>query len=183
MKDQKNERISEEFSSFMKGYEAPPTELSQRTLQKATALLKTQKRVIWAKIFLIRALSGAVTLFFCPQFGWNPFSASTQVPHAFMSYGAWACGLFCGAVFMGSGALVEPLILSRPEQQVARGSLLARSALMCAFFIALLMALGTGQAANSIFISAGFALSWFIGAMALDALSHLAKTRSMPGSL
>ena len=167
-----------EFKKFLKSYEAPPAALDERILGQARKSLYWENLLVLLKVFATHLLAGVATLAVCPQFGWSPFKAPDSLPHIFMSYGVWACGLFCGSFFMGAGALLSSILLGRREFLAYNRKLWTYSGVSSAVFMTALMFLGKEQAsAHGTYLSVMFIGFWFIGAVALETLPNLVLAR------
>lgn len=167
-----------EFKKFLKSYEAPPAALNEKILGQARKTLFWENLLVLLKVFATHLLAGVATLAVCPQFGWSPFNTPDSLPHIFMSYGVWACGLFCGSFFMGAGALLSPILLGRRELLAYNRKLWTYSTVSSAVFMAALMLLGKEQASErGTYLSAMFIGFWFLGALSLEVLPNLLLAR------
>lgn len=90
-----------------------PIHLSRRVLGYAAVELSPRSTLLR---FYVAMLFGAfITLLICPQFGVGPLGGGHGLAHRVMSYGAFACGAFCSALFVGAGTLCSVLVLSRAQ--------------------------------------------------------------------
>lgn len=87
-----------------------PPHLTARVMEYAEVELAPRSTLI--QFYLTMALGALVTLLFCPQFGIGPLGGGHGITHWVMSLGPWVCGAFCGAVFLGAGALAALAFLS-----------------------------------------------------------------------
>lgn len=159
-----------EFLDFMQFDQNPSPAIDQKIIQIIEEKLKRFKRLILIKAWAIHWISGAITLSFCPQFGWNPFGASPHLPHIFMDYGMWACGLFCGALFVGVGGLMTLLVLQKSEKFYYQKKGFSIATVISAISLGLLMLLGATTNSLDIYFSFVFITFWVIGALAIEAL-------------
>lgn len=166
-----NER---EFQKFLKSYEAPRQDLDLRVLAEAHKQSAKERAAVVTKALLIHAGAGLATLAVCPQFGWSPFDAPERLPHLFMSYGVWACGLFCGAVFMGAGTFIKMLFMRPNELKTYQRKAWAYSSWFSALFLGTLMLLGLDNAQESAYLSALFIAFWYAGAWLFEAAPNAA---------
>lgn len=104
-----------DYLDFLNSEEEVPLKVNLKVIKENKNLNNTDFLIFYGKLFLIFSCAGFVTFTFCPQFGLNPFSVSTHITHQFMNYGTWACGLFCGLTFMGTGSLIKYLFLGKRE--------------------------------------------------------------------
>jgi hypothetical protein len=56
-----------------------------------------------------------LTLTVCPQFGIGPIGGGHGISAWIMPYGTFACGAYCGAIFMSFGTVLPYLVLSKGE--------------------------------------------------------------------
>ena len=110
-----NDKNKNEFESFMNASANAPKGISEQLTFNIHTDLKRLPLRTFVKTLSAHWLAGILTLVVCPQFGWNPFSSSPHLPHIFMEYGMWVCGLFCGIIFMALGALISLLFLNGNE--------------------------------------------------------------------
>ena len=162
-----------EFQKFLMSYDNPRLGLQEKILKAEKSRLSKEYRNVLAKVLGIHALAGGLTLAACPQFGWSPFEAPEHLPHLFMSYGIWACGMFCGSVFMGAGTLLKMLLLKNLDQKVYQRKLWIHSSAISFFFMVALMLAGKGEAAQSAYLTLTFTAFWFIGALLFESLPNL----------
>lgn len=90
-----------------------PTQLSEQVLAYAQVSL-APRRTLW-RFYGALVLGAALTLLVCPQFGVGPWGGGHGISHWVMPYGAFACGVFCAAVFVGAGTLTGSVVLTRAE--------------------------------------------------------------------
>lgn len=154
-----------EFLNFMsfdkdKSSHNPLSHLIQRDLER-------QSKNVLLKSLLTYLVTGGFTLLFCPQFGFNPFGASVHTAHIFMGYGVWACGLFCGTLFMMFGSFFLPLILNHNEMAFLYRRPLKTILPVSSIIFALLMLGGINSSAFDMFFSFSFIIFWIVGAFSI----------------
>lgn len=77
--------------------------------------------VSW-KLITVQGIVGVLTMFFCPQFEFS-FTSSDELFHFFHRiFGLYGCMAICGAIFLGSGALVAGGILRLSEVELIQKS-------------------------------------------------------------
>ena len=104
-----------EFDLFLSSQEIqPPIKVSEQILSGIRADLCPAGQLVFAKASLIHLVVGLVTLLFCPQFGFS-FTPTEGLMSLLMTFGEGVCMFGCGAIFLGSSALVSSLVL-RPEE-------------------------------------------------------------------
>lgn len=154
-----------EFASFMKEEKAVPFELEAQVLARVQTQQKKTNTIFWPKLLSIHLLSGALTLSFCPQFGFDPFQTQSGLPHLFMSYGMWACGLFCGVLFFSIGSFLTSLLLTRDEFALLKKRRVPVVLGFSSLALVSLMLIGASQKTLGGFTGASFLSFWFIGAI------------------
>lgn len=166
-----SERNEKDFKKFMNAHEAVPHSLDEKINARVRSDLKLLPWNVFAKTLAIHWGAGALTLLVCPQFGWNPFSSSPHLPHVFMEYGMWACGLFCGSLFMTFGAILSIIFMPLSDKRylLAHGGRYALS--VSALTMGGLMAMGYASSGLDIYFSASFISFWLLGAFVFDWLS------------
>ncbi len=90
-----------------------PTHLSHRVLGYAAVELSPQATLL--RFYAAMLVGAVITLFVCPQFGVGPLGGGHGIAHWVMAYGAFACGAFCSAFFVGTGTLCAVLVLNRSQ--------------------------------------------------------------------
>lgn len=90
-----------------------PTHLSQRVLGYASVELSPQATLL--RFYAAMLVGAVITLLVCPQFGVGPLGGGHGIAHWAMAYGAFACGAFCSAFFVGTGTLCAVLVLKRSQ--------------------------------------------------------------------
>lgn len=153
-----------DYFNFQNSSANVPAHLDQIIINKVQAQSRIDWLMVLTKVSLIYLMGGLVTLSFCPQFGLNPFKASIHATHLFLSYGQWACGLYCGAIFMSAGSLLSLILLNKKDACLINAQLLWKSLAFCSFFVLLLMILGPLKNDLSILSFSIFSLFWFLGA-------------------
>lgn len=140
-----------------------PTELEDRVRAYAQVSLAPRKTLV--RFYLALVAGAALTLLVCPQFGIGPIGGGHGVTHWVMPYGAFACGLFCAAVFVGSGTLAAGLVLSPAEWRWVRQQhyLIVMPPLVAAFV--LLMGIKLVVGLESIHETPPFYLGWGLAAV------------------
>jgi hypothetical protein len=128
------------------------------------------------KLIVIQALSGALTLSFCPQFGFGPWGGGDGIMGLLMRYGHHVCALGCGAAFFVLTAWVAVLVL-RPVEMltVYRRKLLFLPALVGFYFF-------LGMLGGSAETDFQWNLLWSVSALTTLALSYACVARLRLGA-
>lgn len=167
------EQRENEYLEFLNSSAFVSEELGTELKAEIKRLGFIDKTFLYGKIFSIFSLSGFLTFSFCPQFGLNPFGANPHIAHFLMKYGMWACGLFCGSIFLGSGSILKYLILSKKDiselPQIGFSSSLVISSLIYAMY----MFVGLKEAQDILHSSLVFFIFWLIGGLVWEKLSRL----------
>lgn len=142
---------------------APPRALSEQLTSWVKNQLHPSALAVSLKLLVVHLFSSAITLTVCPQFGIGPVGGGHGLMGFVMSFGHQACALFCGALFLGTTAIVSQFVL-RPEEarvvyrhQYWQFSLLAVLSLMTLMFIS--------QGTSSPAPSKEFVALWLIAAV------------------
>ena len=149
--------INSEYKDFSSiNSENIPEPLNRMVQQRICSELNPSEWYVFGRLSLIVFVSGAISLLLCPQFGIG-FARDSGLFELFMTFGPYACKIFCGAFFVGISFFITTLIL-RPEELkvIRRNNVLAVSA------FSLIWLGGFVNLGASVFIEA--ALVWFIGA-------------------
>ncbi len=93
----------------------PPGRAREAVFKAVAHDLKYFPYTLWFKISMIHIVVATITLVFCPQFGVGPLSGSLGLMELFMTFGSRACALFCGALFLGTSAVVYSFVLKPGE--------------------------------------------------------------------
>ncbi len=158
-----------DYLNFLNSYsDSPSKDLDLSILNMTKRNLKKDFYLMIFQVMIIHSLAGLITLSFCPQFGWNPFGASPHLTHIFMNYGVWACGLFCGMIFMSVGSILKIIILNRSFALTYKNKLIRNSIALSSIFVSLLMIMGSVNTQEGVYISFTFVLFWLMGSVISD---------------
>lgn len=139
----KFESWQKDYRAFMSSGEVMPSEsVSARLIDRVQKELNPRPWTVFKKLFLVHLLSGGLTLLVCPQLGIGPIGGGHGLMGFVMSFGPWACALFCGSFFMGTTALASLLVLSPEEARVIRRHQLWQFSVLVIFSFLALMSLG-----------------------------------------
>lgn len=161
-------REQEDFKAFMTSEVEPSSKLNHEILRYVERDLSTLPWYTFAKALGVHWIAGALTLLVCPQFGWNPFETSPHLPHIFMQYGMWACGLFCGTIFMALGSILTLIMLPLDQRHYIEKHGFRYALVISSFSIAALMLLGRGSSGFDIYMTESFISFWLVGAILFD---------------
>ena len=95
-----------------------PSQISRLVLDRVRLSLNPPQLLVFRKLLGVHFISAMVTLLFCPQFGVGPLGGGAGLMGFIMKYGYFACAFFCGAIFLGSSAVLSHLVLRREELRV-----------------------------------------------------------------
>lgn len=164
-----------DFQTFMTDEKHVPKELDYLVLGAHEQKHQHLKKWFWPKLASIHFLSAIVTLSFCPQFGIDPFQTQSSLPHLFMSYGMWACGLFCGVLFFSIGSALSTLLLSQDEFLMMRKRRFSVVLGFSSVALASLMLIGAAQNSLKGFTSLSFIGFWFLGAILIHFMTAASR--------
>jgi hypothetical protein len=109
--------MNKDFKDFKEAQtKAPPVHLEEHVLKTIAEKIDPPHTLIFLKLVGIQAIIGVITMVFCPQFNYsltNNYELFHMIHHKF---GHYPCMAICGAIFMGSGALVASFILEAEER-------------------------------------------------------------------
>lgn len=143
---------TKEFQDFLQTEEiAPPRHLSDQIISRIQTDLNPSPWSVFSKLALIHALTGTITLLFCPQFGFSLFDGMGLM-QLFMKYGEQACMVGCGAVFMGGSSLLASLVLGPEEIRVLRSKELLQISALGLLSMGILICAGTGVVLEMLFL-------------------------------
>ena len=126
---------NDDFKDFFNSTSETPPELDKKTLGTIKSNHNSDSFEVSIKIFFVHLFAGFSTLIFCPQFGWNPLGVSDRLAHIFMDYGLWACGAFCGFLFIGFGSIITRAIIPKHQLSLFRKRFIANSIFINGFFM------------------------------------------------
>jgi hypothetical protein len=149
-------------------------ELFLKVKNQNLELIKLQKKLTMGKVALTHLLAGIGTLLYCPQFGLDPFGVGHGLAHFFMSYGDWACGLFCGAFFYGSGSLMSQILLSKRDLLYFSVQNFRKSLILVSSFHFILMFIAKMTTTELVNFGLEFSLFWVLGALTFQGLANFA---------
>jgi len=155
---------------------APPSGVSARVKLKIDADLNPDLKRVLLESLGLQAVSGAVTLLFCPQFGIGPLGGGRGLMGFVESYGHAVCGLFCGAFFMSLTVILAPFWLGSPVRRVLSRNALAMAGLLVLsslFALLLLTLMVRGEIPH---LHPEFLLAW-VGAALLSAYVGMIRPR------
>lgn len=96
---------------------------------------------VFLKLSLIHSLSGVMTLFVCPQFGFS-LTDSPGLMRVFMSHGMGVCMLACGIFFLGTSMLVASFLMKPEEIRTLRKNRWTQISTLSTASFALMICLG-----------------------------------------
>lgn len=147
---------AEDFKLFLDAPEvSPPSHVKEEIFRIVHRDLNPQLWFVMAKLGGIHAVVGSLSLLLCSQFG---MGRGYNLMHAFMSYGAFTCMAFCGALFLGLTVVVAGFFLSNPELKRIRSTAYAPIVFLGLMSLVVLFCFGAEIALN-------LALFWLFGAL------------------
>lgn len=112
----KNSDINDRLQDFIAGRdERVPKQAHTRILSHVKAELQPAVALVFAKLLVVQAIMGMLTLLFCPQFELS-LTSNVELLHYFHHvYGESLCALICGAIFIAPGAALAAYLLKPAE--------------------------------------------------------------------
>ena len=135
---------------------AVPPELGERIQLSIHADLNPSAAGTFLKLAAVVAVTGMVSLLFCPQFGLSFTHNRVGLMHYFMTLGPYFCMAACGTVFLGSGALLASIALTSAEVRLIRRNRMLYFPALAAAALGLFVCAG----AQALVLMAGY---WFVG--------------------
>ena len=102
--------------------ECVPMLAHAKILQRVKAELHPATPLVFAKLLVVQAVMGVLTLLFCPQFELSLTSSVELWHYVHHTYGASVCALICGAIFTAPGAVLAAYLLKPVEVQKVKRS-------------------------------------------------------------
>lgn len=162
-----------DYLKFIKSDKKTSSDLDLRIRENISDLQRKDLISLHLKIIFLYTITGFISLAICPQFGLNPFNRSPELIHMFMQYGTWACGLFCGSLFMGIGALIKFMVLGRKDILLLSRVSTLNITIVSALIYGLFMMIGNRNASSFINFSIVFFSFWLLGSIIWDRISWL----------
>ena len=111
------DKIIQEFTSFVTSKEEPSNESSLKILNYIEKKFSPSSTIVFTKLLISAGITGLLSLIICPQFG---LGKHLIVMRYFMAFGHKICALACGSIFVSLGILVAVSLLSLEELRVLR---------------------------------------------------------------
>lgn len=116
-----NKKIQDDFQDFVTGDGiTPPKELDELILDRVRRELSPGISYVFSKLAFVQGIVGLITLSFCPQFQLGLGADPSLIHSMSQTFGPFGCMAICGAIFLGSGAIVSGALLTRPERNLIR---------------------------------------------------------------
>lgn len=114
---------NDDFQDFLHSRgNGPSAELDRDIVHFVQKDLGSEHKIVFAKLLVIQAFVGSLTLLFCPQFEFS-FTNNHQLYHYFhYTFGTYICFSVCGALFIGSGAIFAAYLLKKSEIRKIKNS-------------------------------------------------------------
>ena len=144
--------------------ESPPSEtLDRKVSNRVRSLLHPPIALVLGKMTLIYGAVGTGILLICPQFGLT-LASGHGLLHWFSLMGPYPCMAACGALFLGSGAVVAGIVLRPEELRMLWPLRLFYFVSFGLLALALFWALGAE-------IALGLGLAWLVGSVGGEGLA------------
>jgi hypothetical protein len=155
----KNNDTNTDFLDFQKNNNVPaPSAIKEQLLFKLQKELNPSHVKVFFKLLSIQAFVGFLTMLFCPQFNFSLTNNYELFHFLHHNFGARICMLFCGTIFIGSGATLASYILSLNELNKIKNSSFLYYLSITSIAVTVFIFMG----AEVYFNLASF---WFIGAV------------------
>ena len=166
-----------EFLKFINSKDSlPSSELDNKVrTQISNSLAITLSKVV-RKLSLVHFASAILTLSFCPQFGIGPIGGGEGITSLVLQYGQLVCGLFCGAIFMGTTALISLFVFNKAEVTVLYKNSFWLFPLIAVLSVVVLMLFGHTLGEHSMHSgSINFILPWILSGALISIILVRAK--------
>lgn len=119
----KNHDINDGLQDFVAHRdERVPAQAHTRILSHIKAELQPATLLVFAKLLVMQAIMGMLTLLLCPQFEVS-LTNNVELLHYFHhTYGESLCALICGAIFIAPGAALAAYLLKPAEVHKIRSA-------------------------------------------------------------
>lgn len=107
--------MNKDFQDFLQGRQSTPKKLDQAVLEIVHKDLNPEHKIVFFKLTLIQGFIGLITMLFCPQFNFSLTNNYDLFHYFHTTFGHAVCMVFCGSIFLGSGAIFASYILSQGE--------------------------------------------------------------------
>ncbi len=119
----KNSDINDDLQEFIACRNGlVPARAHARVLCHIKAELQPSAVLVFAKLSLVQAVMGMLTLSFCPQFGLSLGGSAELLHYIHHAYGESVCALICGAIFIAPGAAFATYLLKPAEVDKVRSA-------------------------------------------------------------
>lgn len=143
MKDPQQIDWNKEFSKFMSADDvAPPLHVTHALFKEVRRELSPSAVQVFGKLALSGSIAGAISLFFCPQFGIS-FMRHSGLQEVFMNLGQHGCSIACGLFFSLVSFGVAMSILRPEELRVIRANEALFISVMSGLFLGLFSCFGS----------------------------------------
>ena len=160
--------MKKEFFTFLLVRETPPQSLSH--MVKKDIQLSFQGTQIILKFLALQVVGAFFSLSFCPQFGIGS-TLIHGVLHVLDQFGDWACAMFCGSLFLSTGALMVFLGMKGEEIWWVWRRYSPGLMVLPVFMWGSLMLMGKGS------FSVEFHFSWIVAALGTMVFLHFLRGR------
>jgi hypothetical protein len=149
-----------EYAEFMNADEVRvPRALNEKVLHQMSGLLNPSAWTVFAKLLIIHAVVGFLSLGVCHQFDMNPFGTTYSLSDWLMSmWGHTVCMLGCGIMFVSFSVLAAGYFLSAEEVRALRRTEFLQILALGVFSLLVFAVFGTE-------LALAFAALWLLGAV------------------
>ncbi|WP_372651511.1 hypothetical protein [Halobacteriovorax sp.] len=118
----KKNKFKDDYNDFISSKEVAPRNISHSIIDRVKADLNPSKQLVFIKLLSLQLFTGLITMFFCPQFKMSLTNNHELFHYFHHNFGEHICMMICGAIFLGSGAIVASYILDLEELRVIKNS-------------------------------------------------------------
>lgn len=114
--------MKNDYKDFLQGDQRTTKQMDQKVLNFIQSELNPEHKTVFLKLATIQGFIGFITMLFCPQFDFS-LTNNYELFHFFHhTFGAEACMVFCGSIFLGSGAIFASYLLKEGEIKKIKSS-------------------------------------------------------------
>lgn len=118
----KDNKYKYDYNDFIQSKEVAPRKLTHSIFDKVKADLNPNKQLVFLKLLSVQMFTGLITMLFCPQFKMSLTNNHDLFHYFHHNFGAQICMILCGAIFLGSGAIVAAYSLDLEEVRIIKNS-------------------------------------------------------------
>lgn len=146
-----------DYQDFLDSNSSVPQELRQKVSDRVIGLLNPHPLKVFAKLSILHALVGSLSLAICHQFHINPFGTTRSLADWFTQWGGHEfCMVACGMLFISLTLFLAGWVLSVEEVRVFKRNEALQTGSLAVASLGLFILLGAH-------LAVAMTLLWMIG--------------------